>query len=56
MYLDIYSVEEEEETTESEFINEVADEVDVIEEELFHLVIDLNAVLSQIQFLQERLS
>ena len=54
MYLDIYSVEEE--TTESEFIGEVADEINIIEEELFHLVIDLNAVLSKVQFLQERLS
>ena len=54
MYLDIYSVEEE--TTESELIGEVVDEINIIEVELFHIIIDLNAVLDQIQFLQERLS
>ena len=53
MYLEIFTTEE---TTESEFINEVADEVNAIEERLYHLCTEMSELLDQVQELQEELS
>jgi Mg2+ and Co2+ transporter CorA len=53
MYLEIFTTEE---TTESEFINEIADEVNAIEERLFHLHLELGEILAHVQEIQEELN